>query len=85
MVFESKKILIASAIFNVFMIVCFSCLAVSCSGKYYVFNKKVSEQNKTISDQMNKLTEQNKKIVKIQSVKRDQSKKIDNLQNIVSG
>ena len=52
-VFESKKVLIASAIFNIFMIICFSYLAISCSGKYYVFSKKVSEQNKTISRHIN--------------------------------
>ena len=53
MLFESKKILIASAIFNVFVMICFSCLAVHCSGKYYALNKVISEQNKTISKQTN--------------------------------
>ena len=53
MVFESKKTLIASAIFNVIMIICISCLAISCSRKNYVLNKKVSEQNKTITRHIN--------------------------------
>ena len=51
MVFVSKKILIASAIFNVFVLICFCCLAVHCSGKYFILNKVISEQNKTISGQ----------------------------------
>ena len=85
MVFVSKKILIASAIFNVFVLICFSILAVNCSGKYYVLNKKIGEQNKTISGQIDKIAEQNKTIVKIQSFKVDQSKKIDDLENKVSG
>ena len=50
---ESKKILIASATFSVFVLICFSILAVHCSGNYYVLNNVISEQNKTISRQMN--------------------------------
>ena len=53
--FKLKKMYIASAIFNVFIVICFSILAVHCSGKYYVLNE-------TISGQMNNLTEQSKKI-----------------------
>ena len=51
-VFVSKNILVASAIFNVFVLICFSCLAVHCSGKYYALNTIISEQNKTISGQI---------------------------------
>ena len=58
---------------------------VNCSGKYYVLNKKISDLNKTISGQIDKIAEQNKTIVKIQSIKVDQSKKIDDLENKVSG
>ena len=44
-----------------------------------ILNNTIDEQNKTISDQINKLTEQNKTIAKIQLIKRDQSKKIDDI------
>ena len=48
---ELKKILIASAIFNVFIVICFASLAAHCSGKYYALNNMIREQNKTISGQ----------------------------------
>ena len=47
--FESKKILIASAIFNVIFVVSLSCLAVHYTGKNYALSKKINKQNKTIS------------------------------------
>ena len=49
MVFESKKIIIASAKFNIFVIICFASLAAHCSEKYYAVKKVVNEQNKTVS------------------------------------
>ena len=85
MVFVSKKILIASAIFNVFVLICFYSLAAHCSGKFYVLNKVIGEQNESILEQTNKLAEQNKTIVKIQSIKVDQSKKIDDLKKKIIG
>ena len=51
MVYESKNVLIASAILNVFVLICFSKLAVHCSCKYYVLNNVISEQNKKLSGQ----------------------------------
>ena len=68
---ELKKILIASAIFNVFIVICFASLAAHCSGKYYALNKVIREQNKTMSGQKDKLIEQ--------------SKKLDGLENILLG
>ena len=70
MVFESKKILIASAKFNVFVLICFTSLAAHCSGKYYALNKVIKELNKTISGQIDKLEDQNETIM-IQSKKKD--------------
>ena len=49
---ESKKILIASAIFNVILVISLSCLAVHYTGKYSAYNKKISEQNKTITEKI---------------------------------
>ena len=51
MIFESKKILIASAILNIVMIISCTYLAVHCTGKYYTLHKKITEQNKIISGQ----------------------------------
>ena len=82
---DSKKILIASAIFNVILVISLSCLAVHYTGNYYSLHKEISEQNETISGQKNKLAEQNKTIVKIQSLKVNQSKKIDDLKNQLLG
>ena len=55
MVFESKKVLITSAIFSVILVISLSCLAVHYTGKYSAYNKKIIEQNKTISEQRKKL------------------------------
>ena len=85
MVLESKTILIASAIFNVFMIICFSFLAVHCTRKYYALNKINSEQNKTISGQMDEIAEQNKTISGQMDELAKQSKKLDGLKNILLG
>ena len=85
MVFDSKKLLIASAILNVILVISLSCLAVHYTGKYSAYNKVISDQNKTISAQTNKIAEQNKIILKVQSVKVDQLKKINDLQNKIIG
>ena len=53
MVFESKKILIASAVFNVIFVISLSCLAVHYTEKSYVLKNVISKQNKTISGQKN--------------------------------
>ena len=53
MVFESKKILIASVILNVILVISLSCLAVHYTGKNFVLNNIISKQNKTISGQKN--------------------------------
>ena len=55
MVFKFKKIYIASAIFNVFIVICFSILAVHCSVKYYALHKVISEQNENITEQSKKI------------------------------
>ena len=65
MVLESKKILIASAILNVILVISLSSLAVHYNGKYYEFNKKISEQNKTISEYKKTTSGQMEKLINI--------------------
>ena len=60
---DLKKILIASAIFNVILVISLSCLAVHYNGKYFEFNKKISEQNKTISKYKKTMSGQMEKII----------------------
>ena len=62
MVFESKKVLITSAIFSVILVISLSCLAVHYNGKCSALNKKISEQNKTIIEQFDELIEKSKKL-----------------------
>jgi len=71
---ELKKILIASAIFNVFIVICFASLAAYCSGKYYALNKVIRELNKTISGQKDKLIEQSKKLDGLENILLDKSR-----------
>ena len=52
---DSKKLLIGSAILNVILVISISCLAVHYNGKNFAYNMKISEQNKTISGQREKL------------------------------
>ena len=52
---ELKSILIASAILNVILVISLSCLAVHYTGNNYALNRKISEQSKTISGQVEKL------------------------------
>ena len=63
MVFESKKILTALAIFNVILVISLSCLAAHYNGKYFEFNKKINEQNKTISKYKKTISGQMEKII----------------------
>ena len=50
-----------------------------------MLHKTINAQNKTTSEQKNKMAEQNKTIVKIQSIKIAQSKEIDDLKSILLG
>ena len=63
MVFESKKVLITSAIFSVILVISLSCLAVHYTEKFYAFNEKISEQNKTFSEYKKTISEQREKLI----------------------